>query len=237
MSPRMDADLDRPAWAALTTRQAHLGYRNESGNANAYVRRYQPDVAPFAGLSSETPAAYEALGALLQPHEHVVVQTLEPVVQTPALQATPLGMVRQMVASRRVVPRAEALRTVLLGEPDRDDILALVQRTRPGPFAKRTIEMGRYVGLRDQGRLVAMVGERMSLDGYVELSAVCVDDGWRGRGIAGRLIEAQCQRLQEQAVTPFLHVLNDNHTAIALYERLGFTLRRTFFLTKFELRR
>lgn len=96
--------------------------------------------------------------------------------------------------------------------------------------------MGRYIGVRDQGRLIAMVGERMSLHGYVELSAVCVDDGWRGRGLAGSLMEALCTMREAQAVTPFLHVLSDNHTAIALYERLGFTLRRTFFLTRFELR-
>lgn len=91
----MEASLDRPAWSALTTRQAHLGYGNE------WARRYHPDVALFAGLSSETPAAYQALGALLQPLEHVVVQSVNPVVQTDALQVTHLGKVHQMVAGRR----------------------------------------------------------------------------------------------------------------------------------------
>ncbi len=76
-----------------------------------------------------------------------------------------------------------------LSNADAKDMLDLVQKTKPGPFGKRTREMGNYIGIRDQGRLIAMAGERMCIDGYVEISAVCVDEDWRGKGLAGRLVK------------------------------------------------
>jgi FR47-like protein len=40
------------------------------------------------------------------------------------------------------------------------EILDLVERTKPGPFLKRTIELGAYLGIRRDGRLIAMAGEQ-----------------------------------------------------------------------------
>jgi predicted GNAT family acetyltransferase len=224
----VQASLDRAAWTALTTRQAHLGHGNE------LVRRYHPDVAPFAGLSDESPAAYEALGALVQPGGYALVPTLQPLVEAGVLKASPLGMIHQMIATQHGPERADELQANPLGVSDVDDMLALVRRTRPGPFARRTLEMGHYIGIRDKGRLVAMAGERMNMDGFVEISAVCVDDEWRGKGIAGRLMTALRTQIEARGDTAFLHVLSENKNAIALYERLGFSVRRTFFLTRLE---
>jgi hypothetical protein len=78
----------------------------------------------------------------------------------------------------------------------------LAQKTKPGPFGKRTHEMGNYIGIRDRGRLIAMAGERMQLDGYVEISAVCVDDAWRGRGLAGRLVNVLRREIEQRGETP-----------------------------------
>lgn len=116
-----------------------------------------------------------------------------------------------------------------LEQADVPDMLALAQKTRPGPFCARTHEMGRYLGIRHQGALIAMAGERMRPDGFVEISAVCVDPLWRGKGLAGRLITRLQDDIQQRGETPFLHVLSDNGNAIALYERLGYRLRRRFF--------
>ncbi|MNR28329.1 putative acetyltransferase [compost metagenome] len=91
--------------------------------------------------------------------------------------------------------------------------------------------MGRYIGMRAQGRLVAMAGERMHPAGHVEISAVCVDDDWRGKGLAGRLMQRLQRDILQRGESPFLHVLSDNRNAIALYERLGFALRQTFSLS------
>ncbi|WP_436230550.1 GNAT family N-acetyltransferase [Caballeronia sp. LjRoot29] len=126
----------------------------------------------------------------------------------------------------------DAEEMIPLSNADAKDMLDLVQKTKPGPFGKRTSEMGNYIGIRDQGRLIAMARERMRPDGYVEISAVCVDEDWRGRGLAGRLVKTLGRQIEQLGEAPFLHVFSDNRSAIGLYERLGFELRRTFHLTR-----
>jgi predicted GNAT family acetyltransferase len=220
------AILDRPIWTALTTRQAHLGL------GDALARRYHPDVAPFAALASDTPAAYEALHRLLQPHEQVALLSLEPLAGIDTLQVEHVGTLHQMVSTRDETGNPDDLDVIRLGNADAQEMLALAQKTKPGPFSTRTHEMGNYIGVRDQGRLVAMAGERLCLDGYVEISAVCVDDDWRGKGLAGRLINILRKEIRQRGETPFLHVFSHNTTAISLYERLGFELRREFVLNR-----
>ncbi|MFI6571692.1 GNAT family N-acetyltransferase [Nocardia fluminea] len=114
---------------------------------------------------------------------------------------------------------------------DVPEILELIARTEPGPYAPRTIEMGTYLGLRVEGRLVAMAGERLHPPGWTEISAVCTDAEFRGRGIASRLIRAVGAGIRARGETPFLHAVAHNTTAISLYETLGFTVRKRSKLT------
>jgi predicted GNAT family acetyltransferase len=218
--------LDRPIWSALTTMQAHLG------QGDALARRYHPDVAPFAALAAETPAAYEALHQLLRPHEQVALLSAEPMGPVDGLQTTHVGVIHQMIAPRRETESTDNQEVIRLGQADANDMLDLVQKTRPGPFGKRTVEMGNYIGIRHRGRLIAMAGERMRIEGYVEISAVCVDDDHRGKGHARRLVKVLQREIQQRGEIPFLHVFSDNISAIQLYERLGFQLRRTFQLNR-----
>lgn len=226
MNSSIQAVLDRPIWAALTTRQAHLGY------GDALARRYDPDVAPFAALASETPAACRALHQLLLPQEQVALLSVDPVASIDSLEMTHVGMLHQMVSTHHEAVSTDDREVIQLSHMDAQDMLDLVQKTKPGPFGKRTCEMGTYIGIRDGGRLIAMAGERMRIDGYVEISAVCVDEDWRGKGLAGRLVKILRREIEHRGETPFLHVFGDNRSAIGLYERLGFELRRTFYLTR-----
>lgn len=120
-------------------------------------------------------------------------------------------------------PDAEAVR---LGPADVPDMLDLVERTQPGPFEPRTVELGTYLGIRRDGALVAMAGERLHPPGWTEISAVCTDPGHRGEGLATRLILAVAHGIRERGETPFLHTAASNTGAIRLYESLGFRLRR-----------
>jgi ribosomal protein S18 acetylase RimI-like enzyme len=114
---------------------------------------------------------------------------------------------------------------VTLGPQERDAVLALVDLTQPGPFGPRTLEMGHYIGIFEQGQLLAMAGERMRLDAHVELSAICTHPSARGRGLAERLMRRLMHDALERGQQPFLHVLPSNTGAIALYRRLGFVTR------------
>jgi predicted GNAT family acetyltransferase len=224
----MNEQLDNPVWGALGTHQAHLG------NACALARRYDPDVSPFAAVADETPSCYADLRQLLKVGEQVAVLcSTDPVdLLGPLLEPVLVGTVLQMVDSRVHIPQANQEALLLLGDADVDDMLDLVQRTRPGPFGRRTREMGCYIGIREAGCLVAMSGERMHVDGHVEISAVCVDDAWRGKGLAARLMNVLRRQIRARGETPFLHVFEQNRGAIDLYERLGFKTRRSFVLMR-----
>ncbi|MBP2038972.1 putative GNAT family acetyltransferase [Streptomyces avidinii] len=116
---------------------------------------------------------------------------------------------------------------VPLGRADVPEMLELVGLTRPGPFLDRTVELGTYLGIRHEGRLVAMAGERMRPAGWSEISAVCTHPDHLGRGLAGRLVRAVAAAARERGDSPFLHAAASTTGAIRLYGAMGFTLRRS----------
>ena len=116
---------------------------------------------------------------------------------------------------------------VPLGPADVPEMLALVERTRPGPFLSGGIRLGPYLGIRRGGALVAMAGERLHPPGWTEISAVCTDAEVRGQGLASRLVLALAAGIRARGEQPLLHAAEDNTNAIRLYESLGFRLHRT----------
>jgi GNAT superfamily N-acetyltransferase len=114
-------------------------------------------------------------------------------------------------------------------------MLRLVDRTKPGPFAPRTIELGRYVGVWIEGELVAMAGERLHPQGWTEISAVCTDERFRGRGLASLLVLDIGHGIRARGELPFLHASAQNTNAIRLYESMGFVLRRKRVFTAWRL--
>ncbi|WP_327319502.1 GNAT family N-acetyltransferase [Streptomyces sp. NBC_01235] len=210
--------LDNAVWAALVGPHSHLAAR--VGRA----ARYPADVYDFAALADPgDPAAWADLLTLVGPGTPV---RIKPVQRVPdGWEVIGGGEGVQLVATEefRTEPASEAVR---LGPDDVPEILDLVARTRPGPFLQRTIALGTYLGIRHQGRLIAMAGERVRLPGWTEISAVCTDPGHRGKGLATRLIRAVGAGIRDRGDTPFLHAAADNTAAIRLYESLGFILRR-----------
>lgn len=212
--------LDRPAWASLTGDHTHLAVG--AGPA----RRYDPAVNVFAGAPDESPASLASLAALVGPGEQVVLlQVPRPVVPDGLVERRrALGL--QLVAD--VPPMAERdddVGVVALGAEDAADMVALAALTEPGPFLRGTHRMGRFLGIRERGRLVAMAGERMRPPGFVEVSGVCTHPDARGRGYARRLSRLVAARAAADGATPFLHAWTSNSAAIALYRSLGFTVR------------
>jgi predicted GNAT family acetyltransferase len=129
-----------------------------------------------------------------------------------------------MVADGTMPEPAVTDSIVPLGKADANEMLALAEATRPGPFERRTVLLGGYAGIRRDGRLLAMAGERFSLPGYVELSAICVHPHWRGQALGSCLTAYLARRAQARGEVPFLHVFPEN-SAIRVYARLGFRER------------
>ncbi|WP_380170817.1 GNAT family N-acetyltransferase [Kineococcus sp. DHX-1] len=215
--------LDNPVWAALTGVHAGLAVGAGAG------RRYPEDVSPFGGLADQADrAAWADLAAAAGPDATVVLPALAvpPPDGFELVSALP-GV--QLVATDAFASRAadDVPGLVELGPDDVDDALDLVDRTRPGPFGRRTRVMGRYLGIREDGRLLAMAGERLRLGAATEISAVCTDPSARGRGLATTLVRAVAHGIRARGELPFLHAAAHNTGAIGLYEHLGFRLRRT----------
>ncbi|MFF0833358.1 MULTISPECIES: GNAT family N-acetyltransferase [unclassified Streptomyces] len=215
--------LDNPALASLTGPHAHFAERR------GRVLRYPLDVSPWLALPDDPDADdWADLAALAGPGAEVplsgyigeVPDGWEVTFRTEGVQLVDDGLA--------AAPDPEAVR---LGPRDVPEMLDLVRRTRPGPFLARTVELGTYLGIRREGALVAMAGERLRPPGWTEISAVCTDPAHRGEGLAGRLIGAVAHGVRERGETPFLHASARNTDALRLYEALGFRLRRgTAFL-------
>ncbi|TAN04185.1 MAG: GNAT family N-acetyltransferase [Rhodanobacteraceae bacterium] len=211
--------LDRPVWESLIDRHAAL---SEGG---ALAKRYARDVNLFASARDDSNEALAALAGLVNPGEHVYVLQVPKIAVPPALHATKTALGVQMVATRPIHPEAGGDEILSLGDTDAPEMLALARLTEPGPFLARTHVMGHFIGIRIDGRLAAMAGERMHVPGHTELSGVCTHPDFRGRGFARRLSAAVCAAIQARGETPFLHAWKNNHSAIALYEKLGFRWR------------
>jgi len=209
--------LDNPVLSSLTG--AHARFAERRGN----VLRYQVDVAPFLALPDEPQEADWADAAgLVGPGGLLPLAGVR--VPPPAgWKVVMVGEGVQMTGDRLVV--AAEPEAVRLGCGDVPEMLDLVKRTNPGPFLPRTVELGMYLGIRRQGALVAMAGERLHPEGWSEISAVCTDDAWRGQGFATRLIRAVGAEIRARGDIPFLHAVATN-PAIRLYEQLGFEHRR-----------
>lgn len=189
--------------------------------------RYDPAVTPFAAVSDvDDPAAWGDLATITQ-GQAVAMFATEPR-QVPRGWAQDLHLeCLQLIETERVVRSAQRDPEIVdLSADDVPGMLDLVDRTRPGPFLDRTIDLGGYVGIRDSsGRLMAMAGRRLASGGWCEVSAVCTDPAWRGRGCARRLIEAVVDGIHADQENAFLHVTAGN-PAITIYEAMGFELRR-----------
>lgn len=225
LAPHLDADvLDNAAWNALEGRHAQFAEGDD------LVRRYQTDVAPFVAVRTwDDPRVWDSLTALVGSGGQISLSGDVP--------AFPVGWEElwrgggvQLVETDRLTPAPDA-EAVLLGEADVPEMLALISRNRPGPFLPRTYALGRYVGIRRGGRLVAMAGERLKPDGWTEISAVATDESHRRQGLASRLVLDVAFHIQLRGDRALMHAAATNLSAIGTYERLGFALRtRTAFV-------
>jgi predicted GNAT family acetyltransferase len=214
-----DAGLENPVYAALSG--PHSRFAQRSGRA----LRYAPDVAPFLALPGDASQAdWRDAAELVAPGAPAA--TMHDRAQLPdALQVTHEFELVQMVGEH--TRGAEDPRALTLGSPDVPEMTELVRATEPGPFLPRTVELGRYVGIRRDGALIAMAGERIHFDGWTEISAVCTAPAHRGHGLASRLASTLVAGIQDRGERVFLHVLTSNTNAIRLYEGLGFSARAT----------
>ncbi len=222
------AMLDNPIWHALSTSHRRFA------QGNALAKRYVPEIGPLAGIERQSSAAYDALRQVVPPGDSVALFLTEAPQVPKNWELSRTFAVHQMdCESFQDVDEAgeESVAFETLSVADVPQMLALTQLTEPGPFRKRTIELGKYLGVFSPDRqLIALSGERLRMPGYTEVSAVCTHPDYRGRGYARSLMSILIREIRKRGETAFLHVKGDNVGAIRLYESLGFRFRISFYL-------
>ena len=210
--------LDRPVWNALNTRHAALA------QGGSLAKRYAPDIHPFASSRDESPESLARLAEIAAPGETLIFLQADEFVAPPDFTVTMTSFGVQMVAERHM-PEIEDERVAPLGEADAADMLELAMLTKPGPFTLKAQALGDFWGIRENGRLIAMAGERLKQDGLTELSGVCTHPDHRGKGLGRVMTLYVAGKIFAKGEQPFLHTYATNSTAIGLYESIGFRLR------------
>ena len=222
MSP--DHPLDRPAWSALTTTQKSLAL----GSAQAV--RLRPEMGVFVAAADVSAPSLAAMGELIGRYPGAGLFEQEgseldgrfPAGVEVVNRVVCIQMTAEVLAARGV--RGDPAITPL-DEADARDMSELAGLTRPGPYRAATHRLGDFIGIREGGVLIAMAGQRLRLDGFTEISAVCTHPDHRGRGLARTLMQVQAERILSAGAVPFLHAAESNPAAIGLYETLGFRAR------------
>jgi len=208
-----------PVWHALHTKHRHFAV------CAGAACRYPADVAPFVAVAEPSVAALEALHSLLVPGEQVWIADAK-FPEWPGLVWQTSLECLQMVLPEDVTPPEQANEILELSDADAQAMVALTDLAFPGFFRVRTCEMGNYYGVRADGELVAMSGERIMFYEYPEVSGVCTHPDHRGRGYAASLMWQVIRDHRRDGLTSWLHVSAGNTHAIELYLRMGFVEAR-----------
>jgi predicted GNAT family acetyltransferase len=213
--------LDRPVWSALTTRWARIA----EGDARA--RRVDRDYGVFGAAADRSAENLAALAALVPEQGEIWLVEREDWPAPPGTRFARRAECVQMICDGLSPGKAPEFEIVELGEHDAPAMYDLAMLTKPGPYAAHTNRLGEFIGVKQDGRLIAMAGERMKMPGLSEVSGVCTHPDHRGRGYAGALMRVVAERMLARGETPWLHAYASNTGAIALYESLGFRLHGT----------
>jgi GNAT superfamily N-acetyltransferase len=217
-TPATAHDLDNPFWSALQSR--HRGIALRAGDA----ARYPAAHAPFLGVAAADADVAAALEALVAPGESVYLLGVAP--RVPAGWGLEAFRPLAQMACPMPLEVVDGPEIIALDEAHRADVLALTALVYPHYFRERTMDLGRYFGICEHGRLAAMIGERLGTDAFQEISAICTHPDFTGRGLARRLTAWLTNDTLARGRQPYLHVSHENARAKALYERMGYRLRR-----------
>ncbi len=216
--------LDNPIWSALHTEHSRFAL------GGCFAKRYLPEIGPLSATADQSHESYDALRGLAGSGGVLALFFEEPPRPPAGWTTVRAGLLDQMICAERAREEPAPLeRDVMLRQLKDADVpamLELTEMTEPGPFRRRTIELGAFWGIFRDDRLLSMAGQRLHLPQFVEVSGVCTHPEARGKGYSGVLISVVTEAIWRRGKTPFLHVLSENEAAIRVYRRMGFSLRR-----------
>ena len=220
--------LDNPAWSALTTHQSQIAL------VEGMARRFPPEMAVHGALALPMPQAWESMARLAR--VPVGLFSTAPLSPPPGWNVTRHVELFEMVQEEDTAEKRDlAIPVMELSEADLNEMSTVYEATRPTrKLCQRIQKLGPFLGVRADGKLVAMAGLRMHLPGYREITTVATLPGYEHRGYATALVSALVERIRERNERPFLTVRTDNARAVEIYRRLGFRERMRLHSTSVQ---
>ncbi len=222
--------MQNPVYHALLSGDRHLSFGNDK------VKYFDEAVSPFAGFEQDYKKGFSDLYELLPSGRKILYATTSLNTQPTGWQLKHEIKGLQFVYKAGQLIKTEFPDVIPLTEMHVEQLMHLAKFTKPGPFGKKTINFGSYYGIFEKEKLVAMTGQRLHVQNYTEISAVCTHPDHTGKGYAYTLLQHQLQLILQMDQQPFLHVRDDNQRAITLYQRLGFNISHpmNFYFMKRE---
>lgn len=212
-----DYKLDNPVWYSLSETHKNLAIEFDE------IKFYHPNYCPFGGFTTSE-SSVSSIAAYSQLSDNFFI-----VGERPHYPSS-LKLKNELVCNQMVLHhKADTEMTedvVKLKQDNADKLMQLVNLVQPGYFRRKTYLLGDYFGIFKNNELVAVTGERMQMNNYVEVSAVVTHPEHTGKGYAKQLVTHTANNVFDKNKIPYLHVAETNTGAIKLYENLGFITRR-----------
>ena len=216
--------LDKPAYNSLIT------HHKIRAQGDKFAIAMLPEFGPFAGVSEYTKAAFDALYELEIGDDGFWLLDTFPIEPLGGFEIVARAHCHQMILDN-LPPEVDEADVVALGKSNLAEMYELAKLCNPGPFATNTGEIGEFIGMFDENRLIAMMGERFRMPEFTEMTALSTHPDYRGRGMGAKLFTITARRILKRGDTPFLHVYSENEKGIKLYEKLGFKFRSDIHVT------
>ncbi|MBS1598844.1 MAG: GNAT family N-acetyltransferase [Bacteroidetes bacterium] len=212
-----DSKLDNPVWHSL--KETHHPFSVNYDN----IKFYHPDYCPFGGFREgenklNADENYSGIS-----NQFFIVGEM-PMLPNDLILQKDLVCLQMIIHDKIIMNKNEVI--IKLTDQHKDKLFDLVNLVQPGYFRKKTSLLGEYFGIFKNDQLIAVTGERMKMNDFTEVSAIVTHPEYTGRGYAKQLVAHVVNNILQQNKTPYLHVVENNIGAIALYEKLGFETRR-----------
>lgn len=228
MMPHNFILLDNPIWNALQS--AH----KEFSIGTSEIKKYTSDILPFMGLNTPDENLLQDILPFMEAGEEIFIGGNLPTIPANWSIQARVNCLQMVCEKPSKIKRSGEAQIVKMVESDYEEMVALINQVLPGYFKSRTPQLGTYYGIKINGKLIAVSGERFKMEGFYELSAICTHPDFSGNGYAQQLMLKVSGEIFEQGMIPFLHVEESNKRAIRLYEYVGFKKRRDFSFLKLK---
>ena len=218
MTP-IEEKLKNPVWYSL--RETHKKFLIELNG----VQFYHPEVCIFGAFYdvNKTPIALNEYAKRVDKFFLVSEN------QTPIIDSDKIVLEKKIEGCQMVLEKLADVEIteniVPLTEKHLDEVYNLIWLVMPGFYRKRGFEMGDFFGVFKNKKLIAICGQRMQTNDFIEISSVVTHPEYTRKGYAKQLIAYTTKEILKEHKLPILHT-NKGNTAIPLYEKLGYKLTR-----------